>query len=471
LLTNALSCAQKLRQARWRTDTGTDTGERTKEGDGMAQKLTQAVLKKLLAEAQAAPEKGRFVFDSEIRGLYVRLRRGGLDFGYSYRLRGREKRLTLGRFGPMTLQAARDRVTGGDGRPGLYTLGRSGEDLIALKDQDRRRRLTFEEVATLYLADLRDRAKRKAGRGKASTIAEFEGLLRRYIIPAFGGKEITSVDRSDVRTLYRGLASTPATANRVLTLVGVVMRFSEQTEPPLRPAGSNPCALIGARERIQERPKRPRFTMEELQKLGEAMREAERTESENPSVLLAVRLLAFSGCRLSEILAHTFSKRRPEGGGGLRWRDVDLERRSIHLIDAKTGSRMAPLTAPALAVLRAAPRGSGDDPVCPSSKRKGAALSNLGKNWARLLEAAGLEHRGLHSLRRTFASVAGDLGEGEYSIGFLLGHASSGVTSDYVLLEDGPLRQVAERVAGRIAAALGEPEMAKVLPMGKVGAR
>src|SRR5271167_270213 len=55
-----------------------------------------------------------------------------------------------------------------------------------------------------------------------------------------------------------------------------------------------------------------------------------------------------------------------------------------------------------------------------------------------------------HTLRHTFASVAGDLGFSELTIAGLLGHAARGVTQGYVHL-DSALVVAADRVSERIA--------------------
>ena len=54
-----------------------------------------------------------------------------------------------------------------------------------------------------------------------------------------------------------------------------------------------------------------------------------------------------------------------------------------------------------------------------------------------------------HTLRHTFASVAGDLGFSELTIAALLGHAARGVTQRYVHI-DGALRVAADKVSDAI---------------------
>ena len=72
----------------------------------------------------------------------------------------------------------------------------------------------------------------------------------------------------------------------------------------------------------------------------------------------------------------------------------------------------------------------------------------------RVCVLAGLADVTPHTLRHTFASVAGDLGFSELTIAALLGHAARGVTQRYVHIDEA-LRLAADKVAGEIAAILG----------------
>jgi site-specific recombinase XerD len=60
----------------------------------------------------------------------------------------------------------------------------------------------------------------------------------------------------------------------------------------------------------------------------------------------------------------------------------------------------------------------------------------------------------LHDLRHSFASVAVAGGDSLYLVGKVLGHRQSRTTEVYAHLNDDPLRAVADRTAGQIAAAL-----------------
>jgi integrase len=58
----------------------------------------------------------------------------------------------------------------------------------------------------------------------------------------------------------------------------------------------------------------------------------------NPSPVLAVRILALTGLRRSELVGHSLKARRTNGAG-LRWQKMDLEGRSLYIRGAKAGAR------------------------------------------------------------------------------------------------------------------------------------
>jgi integrase len=153
-------------------------------------------------------------------------------------------------------------------------------------------------------------------------------------------------------------------------------------------AERNPCRGI---ERYKET-KRERFlSMDELSRLGEVLREAEKSQMASPYAIAAIRLLLLTGARLSEILT-------------LRWEHVDVERRLARLPRSKTGPKSIYLPAAALEILNGIPRLEGN-PYVIAGEVSGEHLVNLQKPWRRVRAAAGLEDVRLHDLRHSYASV------------------------------------------------------------------
>ncbi len=240
--------------------------------------------------------------------------------------------------------------------------------------------------------------------------------------------------RLDVVRFHNSLGKTPYQANRVLAVLSKMFNLAERWG--LRPDGSNPVRHV---DRFRER-KRERFLSEtELARLGKTLAEAEAAGTERPPTIAAIRLLVFTGCRLSEILS-------------LRWEHVDFERRCLRLADSKTGPRVVPLNAPALKVL--AELEQGDTPWVIRGRKQAAPLVNLGKPWRRIREGAELGDVRIHDLRHSFASVAAGSGHSLVVIGALLGHRQATTTHRYAHLSDDPVRTASEVVGARIEAAM-----------------
>lgn len=145
-------------------------------------------------------------------------------------------------------------------------------------------------------------------------------------------------------------------------------------------------------------------------------------------------------CRLREILH-------------LKWEHVDFERGLLFLPESKTGRKTVVLNAPALAVLKGLDRigqyvVAGDDPDEPRA--------DLKRPWAMVTREAGLDGLRIHDLRHSFASFGAGGGLGLPIVGKLLGHANAATTARYAHLDADPLRVASDRIAGTIAAAMGE---------------
>ncbi len=281
--------------------------------------------------------------------------------------------------------------------------------------------------------------------------------LHKHAAPIIGSIKLDMITPSDIAELHHRIGQTkPMTANRVVECISSVYRYAATCGLVKR--GHNPASDIKAyREQRRER----FLTSEELARLGEAIREAEttgipwqiddkkptakhipktnRTTNIGPHAAAALRLLIFTGARLREIL-------------DLKWAYVDFERGLLLLPDSKTGRKTIVLNAPALTVLSELPRISayvivGDDPDRPRH--------DLNRPWQLVSERADLAGVRLHDLRHTHASVGA--GVGLPITGKLLGHSQASTTHRYAHLAADPLRRASDRIAGRIAAAMGEP--------------
>lgn len=126
------------------------------------------------------------------------------------------------------------------------------------------------------------------------------------------------------------------------------------------------------------------------------------------------------------------------------------------------------LNAPALAVLNTLEHVSAY--VLPGNDLE-RPRHDLKRPWHAVTKRAALTGVRLHDLRHTYASFGAGIGLGLPILGGLLGHAQAATTARYAHLDNDPLRRASELIAGRMAAALGGSQPAKVQPLQEVNKR
>ncbi len=383
----------------------------------MQGKITKRAVDALL------PVDGReaTLWDTEVKGFGIRMRPGGAK-SYIVRYRpgggGRSaplRTLTIGSHGsPWTPHRARDEAK--------RVLGQVQQGKDPAADRSGRREApTVKELADRFLAEHVD-AKRKS-----RTAAEYRRLLDKLILPALGNKKLSDVSRSDIAKLHHSLRASPYQANRVLAVLSKMMNLAERWG--LRPDGSNPCRHV---EKFRELKRERMLSPDEFGRLGDAL----ARYNGSPYAVAAVKLLVFTGARLSEVL-------------GLRWEWIDFAGGEARLPDSKSGAKTVHLPSPALAVLSGLPRTEGNPHVIVGGV-KGTALVNLEKPWRQIRKMAGLDNLRLHDLRHGFASVAASAGMGLPIIGKMLGHTQAATTARYAHLASDPVKAAAATVAGKI---------------------
>jgi len=359
--------------------------------------------------------------------------------------KGRQRYVTIGRYGVLTPAQARDKAR--------QLLGAvAGGDDPAAEAAEARGAISVAELAERFLAD-EVTPKRAPG-----TAALYEIYLRKHVLPAIGRLKAESVTRAIVAKLHVKIGKAyPVTGNRVKATLSAMFAFG--VARGLLPADmSNPANGI---EKFRETARERFLSSEEFERLGAALREAEtigvpwqvdesgpnakhapkverRLTVLSPFATAAIRLLLFTGCRLREILH-------------LRWSSVDIERGMLNLPTSKTGKKSVVLSAPALEILAALPRLgdyviAGADPAQPRT--------DLKRPWALVCRHAGLDGLRLHDLRHSFASVGAGAGLGLPVIGKLLGHASPTTTARYAHLDNDPVRRATNAIGATIAAAM-----------------
>ena len=376
---------------------------------------------KRTVDALTVGEKDTVFWDRDLAGFGVRVHATGRKT-YVVQSRGSAgpRRVTLGLHGDLSADEARKQAAV------VIDRIKRGEDPVPVVSE------TELTVAALAERFMRVHVEVHC---KPRTIDTYRGVLELHIVPALGGMVLSAVGRREIAALHHGLRDKPCTANAAVRVASSMFQRAEAWE--LVSPGRNPCRSV----RRYKQHSRERFlTPEEYRCLGRALSEVEANGSVWPPAIAAIRLLMLTGCRHSEILT-------------LRWDDVDRTAGELRLRDAKTGSRMVPMTAPVAAVLDGIRREPGN-PWVIVGKTPGGRVANVTHYWHRIRAQAGLDDLRLHDCRHSYASRALALGESLPAIGKLLGHRKVSTTARYAHLMRGAEKVAATRVGDSIGAHL-----------------
>lgn len=377
-------------------------------------------LTKRFIETFPNPEGEVFLWDETFPGFGLRVQPSGAKaYQLQYRDHRRKScRLTLGRYPALEPNEARELA-----RLKMATL------LLEVTSDETEKQAppvaTFAELTDRYLREHAEIYK------KNRSVHEDGRLLAKVILPKLEARPVNGVTRGDISSFHASLVKTPVQANRVLALLSKIFNLAEVWD--LRPDGTNPCRHV---RKFPERARRRYLSANELEMLGAVLAKAERGGTESPDVILALRLIVFTGARHHEILS-------------LQWKDVNLERGTLTLADSKTGQRDIVLAAPATQLLREASARSDDCWLFPG-RNPAKSRHSLDSAWRRIRSAAGIPDVHIHDLRHTFASTAVGLGLGLPVLAGLLGHTQLATTQRYAHLDLDPRRDAAEAIASQL---------------------
>lgn len=397
-----------------------------------------------------AEPQGRdyFLWCDELPGFGVRVFASGRrSYLVQYRKAGRSRRVTIGLHGPLTTDQAR--------KEALALLGQVAKGADPAEDRaTNRAAVTVAELCAAYLTATDSGL--VMGKGgmpkKASTLYVDRGRIERHVLPLLGKRLVKDLQPSDisrfvrdvqsgktaavVKTGLRGKAVVeggPGTAARTVGLLGGILSYAVSEGI----ISANPATGV---KRPADKRRTRRLSSEEYGALGNCLSEAE-ARAEAWQGIAAMRLLMLTGCRLQEITR-------------LQWSEVDLPGCALRLDDTKEGGSTRPLGVAARRLIGSLPRVPGSTWLFPAARGVGP-FGGLPGTIERLTARVGVAGVGAHTFRHSFASTAGDLGYSDSTIGAMLGHAGSTVTSRYVHHLDTVLVAAADRVSETIVSAMG----------------
>jgi integrase len=393
--------------------------------------------------ARALPKK-EVLWDCLDPGFGVRRQGKVAVFLVRYRQNGVRRYLTLGRQPEMSADEARakakillDAAKKQKAPKPKWVIVRSKSGTVY-----------FGEFAERYLNDF------AKPRKKPSSLFSDYRNLELHILPSLGNLKLAQITRADIVRMHSNLYLKRTTANRCLALVSHIFTIAGKWGAN---DGANPCQGI---DRFREMARERYLNDEELGRLGQALRTAahgygsinwtthsipEKFGRETPEdwrSIAAIQLLLLTGARMTEVLS-------------LRWDWIDKRLGVARLPDSKTGAKLLYLPEHAMRILgEIRVRGTEQIPFSPfvlPGNRAQTYFRGLALPWQRIRAIAGLHDLRIHDLRHVYASIAVSDGDSLYIVGRILGHSQLSTTERYAHLAIGPVREVANRTATKLA--------------------
>ena len=337
-------------------------------------------------------------------GLYLEVTpAGGKIFRLKYRIGGKEKTLTIGKYPAVSLSEARQATEN------ARRLLASGQDPSEAKQQEKRERQaaalnTLESIARRLHTDNLHRWKENHA---ARIISDFE----KDVFPAIGEIQITEISVSDVKAVISAIIARGATvtAEKVRQWIGAVYQYAAMLEITDR----NPAAVLRGHFEQAKTDHRPALPREELTEFYRRLILAE-IEPQN-RIALILNMLTFL--------------RSTELRGG-QWNEIDFDaamwtvpaQRMKHEKTAPKPPHAVPLADWTLELLAELKEITGNTPfLFPSRTKTDGFISDA--TISRIIERMGYKGRVTpHGFRALASSILNEQGYNPDAIERQLAH-------------------------------------------------
>lgn len=329
----------------------------------------------------------------------------------------RTRRVTIGRADVFAPEVARKKA--------LVLLGEMTEG----RNPNEEKRKEVVERVTLELAF--DRFFEARTKLSPITVNSYRRTVKLYL-KAWRTKGMHDISRQMVLAKHQEIAKLhgEVTSNNVMRHLRSVYNFVAATQDEFPP---NPVLILSqARAWYRERRRQTLVSALDLPTWWKAV----MTEPDYSRDFLLMAL--FTGMRRGELMR-------------LRWENVDLAARTLHLPTTKNGDPLNLPLAPYLSdLLTARKEQVGKSPFVFPGPGKEGHLVETKKFLQRVCIGSGVSFT-LHDLRRTFITIAESLDVPYYALKRLLNHRANGdVTGGYIVVNAERLRAPVELVAIRI---------------------
>ena len=360
---------------------------------------------------------------------------GAKSFILQKRINGKDCRITLGRYGAVTVEQARKDAMK---QAGLIA---GGGDPVA----DRKRAV----LATKTLAEVLSDYGEARNAIRDSTRKDMAGVLKRYSADWLK-KPISAITPDQVLARHKKIGQkTPASANKWGRYLRALLSFAagRYTDTEGRPILTDNAVKILSRARSWYRVERRQSVIQPHQ----------------IAPWWAAVMALGNDAHRDYLLTLMLTGLRKEEGRGLTWADVDLIAKTLTVRDTKNHSSHTLPMGPYLASMLNARERLG--PLVFMSTH--GQVGNLRYSLESIARTSGVKFMA-HDLRRTFATVAESLDIPNYALKALLNHkGGSDVTGGYLIITTERLRSPMEKIEDFVLKAAKVRESAEIVDLRK----
>lgn len=396
-------------------------------------KITKQMVDKLpvpnsLNPGQTAQKR---YYDENLKGFGVRVTSGGTKAFFVEKLiKGKLRRITLGRYPELTAELAR--------REAQKVLGKiaTGIDPIAEKKESQVRGITLRQAFDDYLKA------RKAL--KPSTIFDYQRIMREAFSD-WQSKPLLSLTKDLIAKRHTKLGeSSHARANLAMRLLRAIFNFAAGEYEDAQGQSlilENPIKRLshtGAWFKVKRR--QSFIKPHELPSWYQAV-----INLDNPTLRDYLLLLLFTGLRRQEAAT-------------LQWNQIDLLGKTLTLPETKNDqAHTLPLTDFIFNLLENRKKFSDSIYVFPGTGKEGYIVEPR-KQMAKVVATSGVTFI-LHDLRRTFITIAESLDISAYAVKRLVNHKmKNDVTAGYIVSDVERLRAPMQQITNYLIKLIKDKE-------------
>ena len=383
-----------------------------------------------------------FYRDAQLKGFALRVTANGIkSFVVEKLVNGKVRRMTLGRYGELTVEQAR--------REAQKLLGKiaTGIDPQAEKQNAELHGTTLEQVFQDYL-----NARKEL---KPKTLYGYRRMMAR-VFSEWRNKPLLAITKDKVSKLHTRLGEENghAYANSAMRLLRALFNFAAGqyedtqgrsliTDNPVKRLSQTRSWYRVDRRQTYIKPHELAAWYRGLQKM---------TNETHHDYLLMV---LFTGLRKNE-------------AAKLKWSDIDLKAKTLIVEETKNHQpHTLPLSDYLFELLTRRQQQAGSEYVFPSTG-KGGYIVEPRKQTAKVTEDSGVMFT-IHDLRRTFITIAESLDISAYAVKRLINHKmTNDVTAGYIVSDVERLRKPMQSITDHLLRMMNVNENNGIMPQPEI---